>query len=402
MSKKVYITGIGIVSAIGFNAQETLDSLRQCRTGVGEIRHLQTRLRGQLPAAEVKASNEDLAQLCHISELGNYSRTALLGILAARQAYQDAKLGDYEGLKTGIISSTSVGGIDRSELFYENYLTDPASGNLRYIISHDCGDSTEKIADDIKVKDYVTTISTACSSSANAMILGARLIKNGVLDRVIAGGSDALTRYTLNGFHALRILDQQWCRPFDQNRNGLNLGEGAAYVVLESEKALQLAKKEPYCELSGYGNANDAYHQTASSPDGAGALKAMQLALRNSGLTLENIDYINTHGTATQNNDLSEGQALKSLFRDYIPKFSSTKSYTGHTLAAAGAIEAVISILALRSKVLIPNLNFKDPIAELAITPIMEVHEGASIHSILSNSFGFGGNCSTMIFSRIG
>ena len=388
-----------MVSAIGFDVQQCLIALRQSRTGVEPLRYLNTRYRGKVLAGEVKAENEELGAMLQIDDVRAHSRTALLGMMAAREAYQHARLDENQELRTGLISATSVGGIDKSELFYEQYLQDPQSGDLRSIICHDCGDSTEKIADDLKLSDFVTTISTACSSSANAMIMGARLIKSGQIDRVIVGGTDALTRYTLNGFNALRIIDTDWCRPFDKNRNGLNLGEAAAFLVLESEKAIRQSKKEPLCKLAGYGNANDAYHQTASSPEGIGAMKAMEIALKQGGLVPNQIDYINAHGTATLNNDLSEGMAIKNLFRDYLPKFSSTKSYTGHTLAAAGAVEAVISVLSLHHHLLVPNLNFKEPIAELSMQPIAKLEEGTSIRSILSNSFGFGGNCSAMIFS---
>lgn len=388
-----------MVSAIGFDVQQSLNALRQYKSGVEPLKYLETRYRGKVLVGEVKATNEALGTMLQIDDVRAYSRTALLGMMAAREAYQHAKLYEYANLSTGLISATSVGGIDKSELFYKEYLQDPQSGDLRSIICHDCGDSTEKIADDLHLSDFVTTISTACSSSANAMIMGARLIKSGQVDRIIVGGTDALTLYTLNGFTALRIIDSNWCRPFDQNRNGLNLGEAAAFLVLESEKAIRQSKKEPLCELAGYGNANDAYHQTASSPDGIGAMKAMEIALRQGGLQPQQIDYINAHGTATLNNDMSEGMAIKNLFRDYLPKFSSTKSYTGHTLAAAGAVEAVISVLSLHHHLLVPNLNFKDPIAELNIQPLAELEEGIPLRSILSNSFGFGGNCSAMIFS---
>lgn len=391
---------MGMVSAIGFDVPQALHALRHCQTGIGPIRFLQTRHRGMLPAAEVKASDDDLATMLGLDDIRDFSRTALLGMMAAREAAAHARLHEQPYLRTGIVSATSVGGIDKSEVFFGEFLKDQArGGDLHHMVSHDCGDSTERIADDLGIKDFVSTISTACSSSANAIMLGARLIKAGMLDRVLVGGSDAITRYTLNGFNSLRIVDEHWCRPFDQNRNGLNLGEAAAYLVLESARAVEESRKTPLAELSGFGNANDAYHQTASSPDGAGALRAMQLALHQSGLTTSHIDYINAHGTATPNNDLSEGQALKNLFKDYLPRFSSTKSYTGHTLAAAGSVEAVISVLSLHHGIIIPNLNFKDPIAELEISPVVAFEEGIALRSILSNSFGFGGNCSAMIFS---
>ena len=195
------------------------------------------------------------------------------------------------------------------------------------------------------------------------------------------------------------IFDKNECRPFDAERNGLNLGEGAGYLVLESEKSVKESGKKVLGELKGYANANDAYHQTASSPDGNGAYLAMQQALELGGLQANEIDYINVHGTATLNNDLSEGIAMKRIFGDVVPMFSSTKSFTGHTLGAAGGIEAVFSILALQHQIIFPNLRFKTAIEELNLTPVTTFLENASVKNILSNSFGFGGNNSTLIFS---
>src|SRR5690606_36090306 len=165
---------------------------------------------------------------------------------------------------------------------------------------------TERIADFFGFNGYISTVSTACSSASNAIILGAELIKHGKLDRVICGGSDVLSKFTINGFNSLMILDKAHSRPFDANRNGVNLGEGAAYVVLESEFLAQKSGKRILGELSGYSNSNDAFHQTASSPDGDGALLAMQRAITMAGIQPSDISYINAHGTATENNDLSE------------------------------------------------------------------------------------------------
>jgi 3-oxoacyl-[acyl-carrier-protein] synthase-1 len=247
----------------------------------------------------------------------------------------------------------------------------------------------------------VSTISTACSSSANSIMFGARLIKHGMLDRVLAGGSDSMSKFTLNGFNTLMILDKHHCRPFDKSRTGLNLGEGAAFLVLESEESL--GSRTPLCELSGYANANDAYHQTASSPDGYGPYLSMKAALETAlsvhGINPGAIGYINAHGTGTDNNDLTEGIAIERIFGDSIPPVSSTKPFTGHTLGAAAAVEAVISILSIQNKMIFPNLNFKEKIDELHFEPVKELIKGTELKHVLSNSFGFGGNDSTLIFS---
>ena len=344
--------------------------------------------------------DHELAGVLGINDIREYTRTSLLGMIAAKEALSDAGLTDISKAGTGLISATSVGGMHRSEMFYKDFLNNHSKGRLMNIIHHECGDSTEKIADILGVKDFVSTVSTACSSSANSIMAGARLIKNGKLQRVIAGGTDSLTLFTINGFNSLMILDKNKCRPFDDTRSGLNLGEGAGFVVLESEEMVIKSGKKPYCELKGYGNACDAYHQTASSPEGNGAYLAMKKALDMSSLKESDIDYINVHGTGTQNNDLSEGKAMLRLFNGKVPPFSSTKAYTGHTLGASGGIEAVISVLAMKENILFPGLHFTTPIKELGMIPVITVQTNCKVNHVLSNSFGFGGNNSSLIFSQ--
>jgi len=196
------------------------------------------------------------------------------------------------------------------------------------------------------------------------------------------------------------ILDHQYCKPFDEDRKGLNLGEGAGYLVLVSERVAASLKLEPLCVLKGYYNANDAYHQTASSPEGKGALAAMQKAFAVNNIVPSSIDYINAHGTGTELNDLSEGLAIQQLFGENIPLLSSTKAFTGHTLAAAGGIEAVLAVLAIQHNLVYPNLNFQVPMPELNITPVQQLITDKVLNHVLSNSFGFGGNTSSLIFSR--
>jgi 3-oxoacyl-(acyl-carrier-protein) synthase len=194
------------------------------------------------------------------------------------------------------------------------------------------------------------------------------------------------------------ILDTEHCKPFDAERKGLNLGEGAGFIVIESERAAK--NKKILAELSGYGNANDAYHQTASSPDGAGAYLAMEKAFHISGLKPADIDYINAHGTGTTINDLSEGTAIERIFDKKVPAISSTKPFTGHTLAACGGIEAVFAVLAIQHNLVFPSLNYSHPMPELSFQPTTELKKNKTIDHVLSNSFGFGGNTSALIFSR--
>ncbi len=397
MKGKIYVAGLGLISAIGNSVAENVASLKGARSGIGPITLLTTR--HELPAGEVKLSNEDLAaRLGHIKR--STSRTALLGLLAAREALKDSSI-ETGKWRTGLVSSTTVGGMDKTEDFFIDFQGDHAKGRLRDVAGHECGSSTEVIADDLRVKAFVSTINTACSSSVNAIIYGARLIRHGHLDVVIAGGTDALTRFTLNGFNSLMILDKEPCRPFDASRAGLNLGEGAGFVVLVSEEVLIGEKATPRSLISGFGNANDAYHQTASSPEGRGSFLAIQRALEMSGLDPKAIDYINLHGTGTQNNDHSEGVAVQRVFGSEVPRLSSTKAFTGHTLGASGGIEAAFSVLSVQHGWVYPNLRFANPMPELNYLPQLTFEKDLPIRHVLSNSFGFGGNCSSIIFSGV-
>jgi 3-oxoacyl-[acyl-carrier-protein] synthase-1 len=397
VAKRVFVTGIGAITAVGLTVPETYQSVLSGRSGVSAITLLNTSLRDQLPAAEIKKTDDELAQLAGLDSSEGKTRTTLLGMIAAREAVDHAKIEWDPDINTGLISSTTVGGMCRTELCYNDFLTNNSKN--QYIMTHDCGESTERIADYLGLSGFLTTINTACSSSANAIMFGTRLIRNGLLERVIVGGTDSLSKFTLNGFNTLMILDTQPSRPFDENRAGLNLGEGAGYLLLEAEDVCP--EDKILCEVKGFGNASDAYHQTASSENGFGAHMAMKNAIDSAGLTVEDIDYINLHGTGTENNDLSEGRALESLFGGNPPKFSSTKPMTGHTLGASGGIEAVLSILALQNSIVYPNLNFETPMKELKITPEVNLIKDYTMRNILSNSFGFGGNNSSLIFSAV-
>jgi len=393
---EIAITGIGAISAIGNDVQENLRSLLAKETGIGKAQLLSSKLTETHLFGEVKLSNDELRKgLNWNSEAA--SRTTLLSAWAMKEAI--AQAGIEIDNQVGLVSSTSVGGMDRSEGFFEPYYTQQDFANVMLLGTHDCGTCTKQAAEYFGITAYATTISTACSSAANAIAMGARLLRQGKLRRVIVGGTDALCRFTANGFNSLMILDTEWCKPFSANRAGLNLGEAAGYLVLESREDAESRGAQIHGLVTGWANTNDAYHQTASSPDGNGAFMAMTQALEKAGLKSSDISYINAHGTGTQNNDQSESIAIHRVFGGQKPPISSTKAFTGHTLAAAGAIEAVYSILALKENKLFPNLNYQDPIEENDWKPQLEV-ETAEIKHVLSNSFGFGGNNSTVIFSK--
>ena len=392
--KPILVTGTGVVSAIGLGKAQTLEALLSGRTGVGQLQYLKTEHK-EFPVGEVKLTDAEMRARLGIADDAITTRTALMGMLALGEALQDAGLTAEMLPKVGFISGTTVGGMDMSEQFYLDYISGEA--HKEYIAAHDCGSCTEMTANHFGKFAFVTTLSTACSSAANAIILGANMIRCGEADIVVVGGSECITKFHLNGFNSLMILDTEPCRPFDATRNGLNLGEGAAYLVLESEESAQRRGVKAQALLSGYGNACDAFHQTASSPEGEGAYRAMKEALELAEIQPSEIDYINAHGTGTPNNDASESQAMKRLFGNKVPPVSSTKPFTGHTTSASGSIEAVFCILALQHGFLPVNLNWSQPMED-GIVPVLQPTKKGLKH-VLCNAFGFGGNDSSLLLS---
>lgn len=389
---------MGVVSALGNGVEEHHRALVNQRSGIGGMKYLDS-VHCDLPVGEVQMSNSEICEAIGIDNNERFTRTALLGALALKEALSSAGLINSPDKHIALISGTTVGGMDKSEAYYKEFLN--TDNNTCYINTQDCGTTTEFAIGCFPLFDMTTTISTACSSAANAILFGANLIRTGRYDIVVVGGSECISKFHLNGFNSLMILDHEPCRPFDASRAGLNLGEGAGYLVLESERSINSRKASPLCELKGCGNACDAYHQTASSPDGQGAYLSMCKALKDAGLTPQDIDYVNAHGTGTPNNDLSESVALERVFGiGNVPPVSSTKCYTGHTTSASGAIEAIISILALLNSFCPVNLNFCNRIEGLSFSPVTEMIE-KSLRNVLSNSFGFGGNDTSVIFSKI-
>ena len=396
MEEPIVITGAGIVSAIGVGMKETLASLKAGKTGIGEMKYLTSRHR-DLPVGEVPLSNAEMMKMLGVEDDIRLTRTALMGRLALREALEIAQMTEEQIHQAPFISATTVGGMDRREL----YFAQEQDCDLVHaeISTHHCGSCTEMIAQPFGEFASMATVSTACSSATNAMITGANMLRCGMADIVVVGGSECLTLFHLNGFNTLMILDHEPCRPFDKDRAGLNLGEGAAYLVMETAASASKRGVKPMCQLSGYGNACDAFHQTASSPEGEGAWLAMQEALRMAGLQPGEIQYVNAHGTGTPNNDESESHALRRIFGEDLPPVSSTKSFTGHTTSASGSIEAVICMLALEHQFMPPQINWHTPMDD-GIVPVTDSTPKQEIRHILSNAFGFGGNDSSLVISK--
>lgn len=396
----IAITGLGIICAIGNNSQQVLDSLVNRKTGVGMMKYLQS-CHTELPVGEVKLSDDELKTLLGLPVESLYSRTTLLGAVAVKQAMADAGLSAdmLVGKNVVLVSGTTVGGMDVTERILADMreaLQTPNANRstpIDYVKRHDCGSTTNEIAQICGLDCEVCTISTACSSAINSIIVGCEMLRSGEADLVIAGGSEALSKFHLNGFNTLHILDTEVCRPFDATRVGLNLGEGAAFVVLQKDKA------DGKAYIGGYGNKCDAFHQTASSDDGEGAYLAMCEALESSGIDKSQIDYINAHGTGTPNNDPSESVALKRIFGDDMPLVSSTKGFTGHTTSASGSIETVICVLAMQNNFVPVSYGFS-LVDEACIHPFEGDDKQHRMDYVICNSFGFGGNDSSLLLMR--
>jgi 3-oxoacyl-(acyl-carrier-protein) synthase len=396
MGSTIVVTGFGVISALGDNVAANLEALRAGRCGISQLELFATKYSETLRFGEVKKTNDAFKTFLGVYDKG-VTRTTLLAMHAFEEAVKQSGLSkeDVTSYDTALIGANTVGGMCLTDELYDD-ANNEKSGS-EYTSSYDIGSVNVFMQQFYGIKGIGNTINTACSSSANAIMYGARLIEQGFAKRAIVGGTDSLAKFTINGFNSLHILSPEICKPFDQNRQGLNLGEGAGYLVLE--RLEDVGDKKVYAQLSGFCNANDAYHPSSLSDNGDGPYLAMQGALNRAGLKPSDINFVNAHGTATGNNDEVEGVAMKRLFGN-VPHFASTKSNTGHTLGGSGAIEAVYSILNIMHQELYPSLNFETPIESTGLSPLIKYTQ-TEVNHVMSNSFGFGGNCSSVIFSKV-
>ena len=387
------ITGLGLIAAPGVGVGPNWDALRAGRSGLKPLTLFPSPRNGQFPAGEAP---RDLTAL---GAPPRGSRSDQLGWLAAREAVRSAGI-DFQNCaeRAGVVLGCSVGGSFDSERFL-TALIKRGQMRPRPARFHPCASVVDLIADQFGLLGPSLAVATACSSGALAIAAAAEMIQSGAADVMLAGGADSLSRMTWGGFCALLLVDAAGCRPFDANRAGTSLGEGAGVLVLEAEAPARRRGAKILARLSGWGASCDAHHATAPHPEGAGAAAAMRAALGRAGLESSAIDYVNAHGTGTRDNDLAEAKALKAVFGGRLPPVSSTKRFFGHALAASGAMEAVVCVQALRHQEIPPNPGFATPDPAIGLEPVLRMRP-APLRHVMSNSFGFGGNNAVLIFSH--
>ncbi len=396
-NQKVAVTGMGCISALGMNVDACMSQMFEGVRHIGAPKKLLTDHLVKYPVFELSDQFKTLVP----KKWQGLSQTAQMGIIVANQALEQAGIdhADLKNMRVGVCMGSTVGCTLNHDSFYIDY-RDKKQPNMDPIKRYLNSNPAASIARAFKIDGPLQTVVNACSSGTDAIGIGTSWIESGLCDLVIAGGTDELCKVTYNGFISLMITDESPCKPFDKNRNGLNLGEGAAAVILESFSSISRRKKAPRCFVEGYGFACDAYHLTAPEPSGVGLKKAIKEALAKSGIDPSDpseIGFINAHGTATKDNDRVEALTFSSLLPN-IP-FLSTKGYTGHTLGAAGAIEAVFTIYCLNVQKIPKSIGYSEKDEALDVVPVVENQE-ISCRAAMSNSVAFGGNNSVLIFSE--
>jgi 3-oxoacyl-[acyl-carrier-protein] synthase-1 len=396
MLKSLHLSSFTATSAIGRGLLETLDALRQCRSGLLPCTFDTVDLKtytGEVPGVDAVRLRPPLAAFdCRNNRLAQLALEQDGFATAVKTAVER-----YGASRVGVFIGTSTAGILQTELAYRR--RDPVTGALPPDFNYRGTHSTFSVADFTShyfdLTGPAVVVSSACSSSAKVFSSARRMLAAGFIDAAVVGGVDSLCLTTLYGFNSLGLLSGQACRPFDANRNGISIGEAAAFALLER---LPEDLDADAVLLLGVGESSDAYHISSPHPEGLGARMAMQDALKMAGLRPADIDYINLHGTATQSNDDAEGKAVLALFGSQTP-CSSTKGATGHTLGAAGGLEAVICALALQNNLLPAGLNTEHLDPKLNLNYLMTNREQSLSH-VLSNSFGFGGTNCSLVFGR--
>ena len=411
MSKRrVVVTGLGTINPLGNNVQDTWENLVNGVSGIDSITSFDT---SNLPvtfAGEVK--NFDANEYMGKQHARKLDRSGHLSIYATEEALKDARLDNQErlGPNVGIVFGTGIGGIGATEDAVRTFdERGPSRVNPLAITQLMPNSSTGQVAIKFGIEGPSVTITTACAASANAVGEAKNMIENGIVDIVVTGGTESgTTPMTIAAFAQIRALSTQndnpkeACKPFDKNRDGFVMGEGSTVLILESEESAKSRNAEIYAYIDGYGSTTDAYHITAPAEGGAGAVKAMEKAIEDAGITASDIDYINAHGTSTPANDKNETEAIKTVLGEEASEvvISSTKSMTGHLLGGGGAFESMASILSIKHSKVPPTINLNDPDEECDLNYTPNDAVDLEINTAMSNSFGFGGHNAVLVFKK--
>ena len=410
MSKRrVVVTGLGTINPLGNSVSESWEKLINGVSGISQINSFDTENLPVTFAGEVKDfdANEYLGKQ-HARKL---DRSAHFSIYATEQALHDAGFNTEErlGAGVGIVFGTGIGGISATEDAVRTYdKRGPSRINPLAITQLMPNSSTGQVAIKFGIEGPSLTITTACAASANAVGEAKNLIENGIVDVVVAGGTESgTTPMTIGAFAQIRALStkndepEKACRPFDQERDGFVMAEGSTVLILEEEECAKKRGAKIYGYVKGYGSTTDAHHITAPAEDGEGAFRAMRKAIEDAEISVDEIDYINAHGTSTPANDKNETTAIKTLFEEkaYDLDISSTKSMTGHLLGGAGAFESMVCLLSIQNGKIPPTINLdnNDPDCDLNYTP--NIPKDKTINIAMTNSFGFGGHNGVLVFS---
>jgi 3-oxoacyl-[acyl-carrier-protein] synthase II len=410
MNKRVVITGIGAVTPLGNDAHTSWEQIKSGVSGIGPATLFDVNLVDVKIAAEVKGfAPEEFMDKKESRRMGRYSQFA---IAASQMAVKDAGINigeDIQPERVGVWIGSGIGGLAEFEEQHRKFIEKGQRRVNPFTIPMFIPDmAAGQVSISLGAKGINNCSVTACASGANSIGDAFRVIQKGDVDVMIAGGTEAtITAMTVAGFSNMTALSKNpdpatASRPFDKNRDGFVIGEGAGILVLEELEHALARGASIYGELAGYGATGDAHHITTPAPEGEGAGRAMKLALADAGMTPEQVDYINAHGTSTSYNDLYETLAIKEVFKEhaYTLAVSSTKSMTGHLLGATGAIEAIFSLLAIKDGVIPPTINYQTPDEQLDLDYVPNVAKMKDVQVVLSNSLGFGGHNAALIFKK--
>ena len=410
MGRRVVVTGTGLVIPTGIGVETAWKNVCEGKSGIGPLTRFDTNGFKTKIAAEVKNFNPEL--YIDKKEIKKMDLFIHYAIAATKEALEDAQLSITPGNseQIGVIVGTGLGGLPSIEKYHKVLLERGPSRITPFFIPMLIANlASGQIAIQFGPKGPNTCVVTACATGAHCIGDAFRAIVYGDAEAMVTGGTEAnITPLTVGGFNAMKALStrndepEKACRPFEKNRDGFVVAEGAGILILEELQFALKRKAKIYAELVGYGYTGDAYHITAPSPDGDGAVRCMRMAIKDARLKPEDVDYINAHGTSTPLNDLTETVAIKTVFGDHAKKvpISATKSMTGHLLGAAGSTEAIFTILSLRDGIMPPTINYEEPDPQCDLDYVPNVARRTPLKIAMSNAFGFGGTNATLIFRR--